>query len=65
MRAAWATRVEDVSKPFVELSLESRAGCPTVSKAQDMSRETALISCLTLRASIHCWVSRSSMSKVE
>ena len=37
----------------------------TVLNNQNMSRETALISCLTLRASIHYWKSRSSMSMVE
>ena len=30
-----------------------------------ISRETALILCLTMWPSIRCWVSRSSMSKVE
>ena len=41
-------------------SLVSRAGCQTTSKACDMSRDMALISCLALRISIHCWESRSS-----
>ena len=61
-------RVEEVSKPCVELSaesLESKTGCPTLSKARDMPREMALISFLTLRASIHCWVSRSSILNSE
>ena len=46
------TRDEEVSNPRVELvldsiqadSLESKAGCQTLSKAPDMSREMALIS---------------------
>ena len=36
--------------------MESKAGCQTVSKACDMSRETELNSSLTLRAPIHCLV---------
>ena len=48
-----------------EDSLESKAGCQTVLKAQDLSRETALISCLTLRVSVHCLVRRNSKSKVK
>ena len=32
-------------------SLENKAGCQTVSKARDMSRESAMILCLILRAS--------------
>jgi len=63
-------RVEEVSNPRVELalhamSLEINVGRWTLLTAQDMSKESALISCLTLRASIHCWESWSSMSKVE
>ena len=46
-------------------SLLSSAGCQTVSKARDMSRDMALISCLALRTSIHCWESRSSISRFE
>ena len=67
-----AMRVEKVINLRVQLpwipsadSLESKARCQIVSKTRGMSRETALISCLTLRASIHCWESRSSMSKLE
>ena len=40
-------------------------GCQTVSKAHDMSRDMALISCPTLSTSVHCWESRSSISRVE
>ena len=32
----------------------------TIQKARDLSEEIALISCLALRTSIHCWESRSS-----
>jgi len=45
--------------------LETKAGCETVLNARDMYGEMALISCLTLRASIHSWEHRSSMFKVE
>ena len=63
-----AMRGEQVSHPRVELVLDAIGrpfGCQTVAKAQDMSKKMALILCLTLRASIHCWESRSSMSKAE
>ena len=46
-------------------SLVSRAGCQTMPKARDMSRDMALISCPALSTSIHCWESRSSISRVE
>ena len=36
-----------------------------ISKACNISWEMALISCLALRSSIHCWESRSSISSVE
>ena len=35
-----------------------------MSKARDMSRDMALISCPALSTSIHCWESRSSISRV-
>ena len=49
----------------LEESLVSSAGYQTISKAHYMSMEMALISCLELRISIHCWESRSSISRVE
>ena len=36
-----------------------------VSNAHDMSSDMALISCLVLRTSIHCWESRNSISREE
>ena len=48
-----------------EGSLVNSAGCLTISKVCDMSREMALISWLSFGASVHCWESRSSMSSVE
>ena len=53
-------RLEEVNNPRVELALDSIGRqfgeqdriCQTVSKARDLSRETALISRLTLGASI-------------
>ena len=67
-----ATRVEEISKPCVELALdaiggefgEQGAGCQTALKARGMSEEMALISCLTLKASIHCLENKSSMCRV-
>ena len=67
-----STRVEEVTNPRVELALDStgrqcgeQGRMPDCMKDRDMSGETALISCLILRSSIHSWGSRSSMSKVE
>ena len=55
----------------VELALDSigkqfgeHVGCQTISKARDMPRETAFI-CLILKASNHCWESKSSTCKLE
>ncbi len=52
---------KEVHKPGVEISMDTiggesgeQSGVPDVLKACDMSRETALISCLALRTSIHC-----------
>ena len=68
------TKVEEVSKPGVESALDAigrglgeKGGVPDYQmlKIGLNSNETALIPGLTLRASICCWVSRSSMSKME
>ena len=65
--------VEEASHPREEVALDSvsrdfgeiKAGCQTESNTRDTSKETFLISCLRLRASFHCWESRSNTSRAE
>ena len=57
----WPMRVEEVSKPFVELAMDAigrefgeQGRMPDCIKSTRYVQETALISCLILRAPIHC-----------
>ena len=61
------SRSQECSWPWMTQTenMENKVRCQTASKARDMTGEMALMSRLILRASIHGWVSRSSMSKVE
>ena len=67
-----AMGVEEVSKPCEEVALDAvgrefgeQGGVTHCIKCLIMSRETAIISCLTLRASIHCWENSRSITRVE
>jgi len=64
--------VEEVRNPFVELALDAtggefgeQGGMPDSIESMIYVSREAQISCRTLRASIHCWMSRSTISNVE